>query len=441
MKHKTFAYQTLDCVQKKAGELNAYVPLSEDLSVLSTPLSIPGHELKNRFVIQPMEGCDGTAEGAPDELVIRRYLRFAAAGAGLIWFEAVGICPEGRANPRQLMLTAENLDVFKKLLHDIRETAQKTHGFVPPIIMQATHSGRYSRPGQTPAPRIALHIPPYEKDKPLSDETIVSDDYLDSLAEKYAESARLAQAAGFDGMDIKACHGYLLCELLSARMRENSRHGGSFENRTRLFFDAIRAAWAATSAGLLLSTRINAYDGLPYPYGFGVSADGDICPDMTEPLLLLGQLEKLGLTLINITMGNPYVNPHVNRPFDKGFYTPSEHPLDGLGRMYLCTKAIKDAYPGMTIIASALSYLRQFSPHVAAGLVTAGAADLVGYGREAFAYPGFIQDILNNGAMDKAKCCISCGKCSELMRAGSTAGCVIRDGIYAEIYKRDVVKQ
>lgn len=63
--------------------------------------------------------------------------------------------PEGRANPRQLMLTRANLDAFKRLTEDIREWAVRATGRVPVLVMQATHSGRYSKPEGKPAPRIA----------------------------------------------------------------------------------------------------------------------------------------------------------------------------------------------------------------------------------------------------------------------------------------------
>lgn len=54
----------------------------------------------------------------------------------------------------------------------------------------------------------------------------------------------------------------------------------------------------------------------------------------------------------------------------------------------------------------------------------------------AFAYPDFARDILEKGALNERKCCIACGKCSEIMRDGGKAGCVIRDAeIYAPIYK------
>ena len=438
MTHKVFAYQTPDEVRAEAERTGAYIPLSEDVSNLSEPLSINGRTLRNRLVIQPMEGCDGTSDGAPGELTVRRYARFASGGAGLIWFEAVAISPESRANPRQLMLTADNLDAFKQLLDGIRETSFKKNGFAPPMIMQATHSGRYSKPVSAPEPLIAYNSPPYEKDSPLGENRIVSDAYLDALPGRYAESARLAQAAGFDGVDIKACHRYLISELLSARTRGNSRYGGSFENRIRLFVDAICAVQAEVSAKTLVTTRLNVYDGAAFPYGFGVSEQGGLTPDLSEPLALVKRLRELGVSLINLTMGNPYVNPHVNRPFDNGFYLPPEHPFEGLGRMFSCIKEIKNVCPEQTIVASGLSYLRHFSPYAASGLLADGAADLIGFGREAFAYPDFARDILQNGALEKSKCCLSCGKCSELMRAGCAAGCVIRDRVYADVYKRDV---
>ena len=436
MEHKVFAYKTLDDVRQETEKTGAYIPLSEDLSVIAAPLTVGALTLQNRFVINPMEGCDGTTGGAPDELTFRRYKRFAAGHAGLIWFEAVAITQEGRANPRQLMLTAANLDEYKRLLDDIREEAVSQCGFAPPVILQATHSGRYSRPGSVPGPMIAYNCPPYEKDKPIGAEHIVSNAYLDSLPEKYAETARLSREAGFDGVDVKACHRYLLNELFSAGTRPDSRYGGTLENRIRLYVDAIRAVCPELSPNMLLSTRLNVYDGPHDPYCFGASSGGAV--DLTESLVLVKMLAGLGVSLINVTIGNPYVCPHVNRPFDAGPYTPPEHPLEGLGRMYSCVSAVKGACPGQAVVASGLSYLRQFSPYAAAGLLASGSADLVGFGREAFAYPDFAADILKKGSLDKNRCCISCSKCSALMRAGSTAGCVIRDEVYTQIYKRDV---
>jgi 2,4-dienoyl-CoA reductase-like NADH-dependent reductase (Old Yellow Enzyme family) len=171
-----------------------------------------------------MEGCDGTADGTPGELTKRRYMRFARSGAGLIWFEAVAVVPEGRGNPRQLMLTESNLEYYKRLVSAIKEESLRECGFEPLIIMQETHSGRYSRPKK----HTAYRHPVIEKDGADENAVIVTDNYLEGLEQSYADSARLAQRAGFDGADIKACHGYLLNELLSGRERPG-RYGGSLK--------------------------------------------------------------------------------------------------------------------------------------------------------------------------------------------------------------------
>ena len=129
--------------QAQICEKSFNIPYSENLDILKMPLKIcDGVFTSNRIAIQPMEGCDGTYGGAVDELTHRRYMRFAASGAGIIWFEATAIVNEGRANPRQLFICRENLEGFKRLNDEIREFAVKTTGVCPIIIMQATHSGR-----------------------------------------------------------------------------------------------------------------------------------------------------------------------------------------------------------------------------------------------------------------------------------------------------------
>ena len=401
------------------------LPFQDDLSILSTPLTIGSLTLANRLVIQPMEGCDGTLGGAPDELAVRRYRRFAESGAGLIWFEAVAVVPEGRANPHQLAINSDNVGDYARLLSEIREISRRETGVSPVIIMQATHSGRYSKPHGKPAPSIARNNPLFEGDSPLPPECIITDDALKQLEARYAEAAKLAEQAGFDGVDVKACHGYLNNELLGAHTRPGA-YGGSFENRTRLFRNVVEAIRAAVPGDFIVTSRMNIYDGFPYPYGYGVGTDGGIEPDLSEPIELL---RLLNFDLVDITMGNPYQNPWVNRPTD----------LEAVELMCWLTKEIQDAYPQTAVVASGVSFLRERSGELAAGYVQSGICKLVGFGRMAFAYPRFARDILS-GEFDKKQSCITCGKCTELMRAGSVTGCVVRDGIYTKLYKEVCVK-
>ena len=438
MEHKRFHYKSLDELKQELDLVGVRLPLSEDLSALQREVKIGSKTAANSIAIQPMEGCDGTADGRPAELTLRRYDRFARSGAGLIWAEAVAITPEGRANPRQLWLTRDNLDEYKKFVAGIKETCMRENGFEPVVIMQATHSGRYSKPEGVPAPLIAYNNPIFEGDKPIAAERILSDDYLYGLIDKFGASASLAEQAGFDGVDIKCCHRYLNSELLSAYTRKGD-FGGSLENRTRLLRSGVAAAQAATGSDFIVTSRLNVYDGFAYPYGWGVREGEGTEVDLTEPLELVRVLhQEMGMKLLEVTIGNPYFNPHVNRPYDGGPYVPSEHPLEGVARMAHCVAEIQRANPELKVISSGLSYLRQFSANLAAGELENGVCSIAGFGREAFAYPDFPQDIFKKGAMEPNKCCIACGKCTELMRAGSTAGCVIRDEVYLPIYRRDV---
>ena len=365
------------------------LPFSADVSVLGQAKTVGGITFPNRLVCQPMEGCDGTPGGSPDELTLRRYDRLARGGAGLVWYEATAVMEEGRANPRQLYITEQNLDDYKRQVERIKEEAMQANGYEPVVIMQATHSGRYSKPNGTPAPLIAYNNPIFEKDNPISKDRIVTDDYLDAVGEALVQGARLAEQAGFDGVDIKCCHRYLNSELLSAYEREG-RYGGSLEF------------------------------------------------DPTEPVWLLQQLYSYGVRLLDITMGNPYFNPHVNRPFAMGGYTAEEHPIQGVKRMLSGIAKLKEQVPEMALICSALTYLGVAAPNVAAAYIGAEQFDFAGFGRTILAYPNFAKDILSNGAMDPKKICICCSKCTEIMRKpGGTPGCVVRDKeVYLPIHKQ-----
>ena len=430
-----FACKSLEEVRACAQRAGVELPLSENTDILKRPIEVAGHTLPNRIAVQPMEGCDGERDGSPAELTRRRYERFARGGAGLIWVEACAVVEEARANPRQLWLRPENLDSFKRLTDEIRENSLKANGYAPLLILQATHSGRYSKPQGVPAPRIAYNNPLFEKDGPLPASCIVSDDEIERAEDATAVTAALAQRAGFDGVDVKSCHRYLGSELLSAYTRPG-RYGGDFENRTRYLRNGIAKAKAAVTGGFIVTSRLNIYDGFPYPYGFGVRPEGGLEPDMTEPIRLVERLHReLGLELIDITIGNPYVNPHVNRPADIQPYPLPEDPLCGVARMLDCVGAVKAAVPDLCIVGSALSYLRSFSGNLAAGAIEAGKYDLAGFGRMAFAYPDFARDLLAGGGLDEKRCCITCGKCSQLMRMNSTAGCVVRDEYYTQLYK------
>ena len=430
-------YTSITDFQIQNQELKTNLPFQDDLGVFCKPLDLQRKGIPNRLACQAMEGCDGTPGGSPDELTVRRYDRFARGGAGTIWFEATAVMEEGRANPRQLWIREENLDDYKRQVERIKETAMKENGYAPVIIMQATHSGRYSKPQGVPAPLIAYNNPIFEKDNPIPADRIVTDEHLDRVGEALVKGAELAKKAGFDGVDIKACHRYLNCELLSAFERPG-KYGGSLENRTRLLRESVQGAIQRCGSDFIVSSRMNVYDGFPYPYGFGVKEGQGTEMDLTEAAWLVEQLRSYGVEILNITMGNPYFNPHVNRPFATGGYQIDEHPLEGVARVLKGTAKLKSMVPDMKLICSAVSYLGVAAPNVTGAFIEQGGFDIAGFGRTIFAYPNFAKDILSGEGLKKNNICICCSKCTEIMRApGGTPGCVIRDrDPYAALHKQ-----
>ena len=447
-KFEPFHYKSLADLKKKIKELNLEIPISPELEILQSRIQLYEDYIPNRLAIQPMEGFDATENGSPTELTKRRYDRYAHSGVGLIWFEATAIIPEGRSNPHQLVLTEENLNKFKKLVSDTRLKCNSTlseMGFKNDciLVLQLNHSGRYSQKDGKPFPIRAFKYPPLDQAKGVSKRQgkIISDEELEDIEEIWYKKIILAKEAGFDGADIKTCHGYLLNDLLSARTRVDSKYGGkSLKNRSRLLINLVKKSMdtLAKDSEFFITTRTSIYNGIPFPYGFGIKEEEDEsfpAPfNLNEPKKLITQLYELGIRLVNVSAGDPHYSPHLTRPFDrptKGSDIPREHPLLSLNRIYHLTKLIKSDLPeDLIILGSAYSYGRQYAGHIAAGMVLKDYVDMCGFGRMAFANPEFAKQILQQGGIDKKKTCISCSKCSQLMREGKSTGCVIRDPQY-----------
>ncbi|MBK7625751.1 MAG: hypothetical protein IPJ16_00870 [Bacteroidales bacterium] len=429
--HERFRFKTKDELLNKALDLGLELPFSDEISPLLQPVEIEGFIVPNRLVVQPMEGYDSEDDGSPSALTKRRYIRYAEGGSGMIWFEAVSVSSDGRSNPRQLWINSANISVFKGLNELLRSTAKK-NGINPLLVIQLTHSGRYSKPDGKSHPLVASLNETLDKVVPH----VLTDPELTAIQDQYVEAAKLAADAGYDAIDLKACHGYLMIETLAARSRLNSLYGGQNpEERFRFFLETIDRIKTEVP-GMVLTTRLNISD--LYKGGFGVNEDGS--SDFTEPLLLVEQLEKKGIRLINISMGSPYYNPHVTRPYDNalpGQTVPDEHPMTGVIKMISGTALFQKRFPELYFIGSAYSWLRQFAPNVGAAVIKNGGAAFIGFGRGSFAYPSMPLDLIKDGKADPAKVCIACSGCTRLIRNLRPGGCVIRD---KEIYGKELKK-
>lgn len=422
-------------------------------------------QLTNRFCILPMEGWDGTADGKPTDLTIRRWQRFGQSGAKLIWGgEAVAVLPEGRANPNQLIITKANLSSLQDLRQSlVNEHAKRWSTDDLLIGVQLTHSGRFCRPNDKKRlePKILYPHPILNRKFNLPDDyPVLSDDDIQRIIEAYIAAAKLAKKAGFSFVDIKHCHGYLGHEFLSAVDR-HGRFGGSFENRTR-FLREIVTGIHSEAPGLQIGVRLSAFDFIPfkpgedgvgipdhqlpitnYQYAFGGDGTGTGI-DLAEPNQFLDLLESLGIKLVNLTAGSPYYNPHIQRPAlfpPSDGYQPPEDPLVGVARQIHATAELKAKHPNLLIVGTGYSYLQEWLPNVAQNIIRTGKADFIGIGRMVLTYPEICADILEGNPLERKRICRTFSDCTTAPRNGMVSGCYPLDEYYKVRPEAKMVKK
>ena len=443
--------------------------LPPESSPLGRPTSVAGRSIGNRFAVQPMEGWDGTLDGAPSEHTLRRWRNFGLSGAKLIWGgEAIAVRPEGRANPNQLYCSESNRAGLEKLLEALKGAHRERYGGIDGLLVgaQLTHSGRFCRPDPDGKvrPRIAYRHPILDPMFGVRDDSaLFTDMELDGLVEDFVQAARQAGEAGFGFVDVKHCHGYLLHELLSARARPG-RYGGSLDNRTRLLRE-ITAGIRRDAPGLLIGVRVSVFDmvpfrkapeagsvgtpadisGLrPYRFAFGVDADQPTKIDLTEPIQFLKLCRELGVSLINLTGGSPYYNPHIQRPAffpPSDGYAPPEDPLTGCARLMAAAAECARAVPGPLYVGTGYSYLQDYLPLVAQAQVRLGHVHFAGLGRSTLSYPDLPHDVLSGAKLDSKRYCRTFSDCTTGPRNGMISGCFPLDPYYKALPEARRVKE
>jgi NADPH2 dehydrogenase len=437
-------------------------------SPLATPLSLgagPHGALvaPNRFVVQPMEGWDGTTEGLPSELTLRRWRHFGSSGAGWIWGgEAVAVRPAGRANPRQLLISERTAPALGRLRAALAAAAREAGHAEPVVGLQLTHSGRWSVPeAGRRQPRLAFRHPLLDARVGVSDDAaLLADAELPALARDFASAARLAAAEGFDFVDLKHCHGYLLHEFLAARVRPGSYGGPALADRTRLMREIVgEVVQAAPRLGL--GVRLSVFDTVPhaappgggpgtpephprpYPFAFGVDPQDPLRIDLAEPIAVARELHALGVRWLNATASSPYYAPHLQRPAlfpPSDGYPPPEDPLAGVVRLLEAARALKAAVPEAVVVASGFSYLQELLPHVAQACVREGWFDAAGLGRMVLAYPELPADVLGGRLLDRRRLCRTFSDCTTAPRQGLVSGCYPLDPFFRARPEREALE-
>jgi NADPH2 dehydrogenase len=436
-------------------------PLAQPAAVM-----INGKRPGNRIVIHPMEGWDGTATGGVSDEMKHRWRRFGESGAKMICgAEAMAVCPDGRANPNQLIITEENQAGIAELLGILKGAHAERHGTTDDLVIgfQLTHSGRYCRPHDKARweSRVAFRHPILDrKFNVTSDEQVLTDAEVKELIGDYVRAARVAWEAGADFVDLKHSHGYLLHEFLGAHLRPG-KYGGSFENRTRILREII-AGIRADGNPIDFGVRLSLFDKvphrpdparaqpgklgpgipedfsacLPYRYGFGVNQNDPTEIDLSETHAFVTLCGELGIKVLNTSAGSPYYTPHLQRPAafpPSDGYQPAYDPLIDVARQIQAVRQVKARAPqGLYVIGSGYTYLQEFLAPVATAVVRQGWADAVGLGRAVLSYPAMLTDAIAGKPVEKKFICRTFSDCTTAPRNGLISGCYPLDKFYAQ---------
>ncbi len=393
--------------------------------------------MKNRFVIQPMECDDAQEDGAFSELSIKRYERLMRGGAGMVIVESVTMQYEARARIDQILIDISDENNKKEWAAFAKKMKEASPDTL--LICQLNHSGEvsagnFSRPGSKPSKRLWA--------KPLYGFTAngeeMTEEYVDETLKLYIDTSKFLYDIGFDGVDIKCCHGYFISQLLRPYNDREWKYGGSWENRSRFAFELVEGIRKEVpDENFLIGAKVSMYEGMPGGQGHA-GPDSPII-DFAEPISLIQGLEERGCSFFIESLGNPSVDWELMSPNRKNAFDVYNHmscadlmkknlkpeTLVVVGGTSILSSGMKNGMRGVTPEQNNLFYWGNY-------LIEHGNCDALALGRQSIADPALPEKYLE-GKEDEIHYCMCCDGCSELMIRQSKVGCIVHDSYYRDL--------
>lgn len=393
---------------------------------LFKPLMIGNRKCANRFFAQPMECVDSDLEGNPTELTYQRYEKLYAGGFGLVDLEAITVTNESRARKTQLEIMPRNEKALAKFIARLKEVNPETL-----IVFQLTHAGEISEPAFSR--RVTI------KQMPGLEGDLIGEAEIEHIMQQFEQAARITQAVGADGIDLKFCHGYLGSQILRPYNDRDWKYGGPWEKRRQFAFDLMERIQKATGydKNFLLGSKLSCWEG--FPGGCGSAGPDSPLMDMTETLDLCKGLEERGASYFVESLGNV----HASMAYMEAL---GEEPYLSYLHMYFSNLLKQNLKPETVVIGSHFSSFRGHknkllcvepgkSSIAAMGsrCIEDGMMDMIGLGRQSFADP-FTPAKLQNGQEDAVHYCTQCMNCEELMIRQQPVGCVAFNKVYTDLF-------
>jgi 2,4-dienoyl-CoA reductase-like NADH-dependent reductase (Old Yellow Enzyme family) len=223
-----------------------------EMSRLFETSAIHGMTIANRFVRSATWEGMAADDGAVAPRLIETMTALAKGGVGLIISSHSYVRPDGQATPRQLGIYKD------ELIPGLQQMTAAVHACGGKIVMQLAHAGNFAAEALTGQPPLV--VSDYEGLAKAPRKEMTAHDIQEIVA-SYADAARRAKSAGFDGVQIHSAHGYLLSQFLSPLFnRRRDNYGGDIRNRVRVHLEVLEAIRAAVGKDYPVLIKMNCRD-------------------------------------------------------------------------------------------------------------------------------------------------------------------------------------
>ena len=340
---------------------------------LFEPLRVGPYELSHRVVMAPLTRMRATTPGNVPNALNAQYYGQRATPGGLIIAEASQVLPTGQGAPATPGIhTPEQVEGWKGVVQAIHAKGGR-------VFLQLWHVGRISHPSHQPGGGLPIAPSAIAANGKVTTAQFTREPYptpralrteeIPGIVEGYAQAARNALAAGFDGVEIHSANGYLLEQFLQSRTNQRTdAYGGSIPNRCRLSLEvtaAVARVWGRERVGIRLSP-------------FGVANDSGEADPMPLYGHLIGELDKMGLAYL-----------HLIEPRASG---AGQAEVDHQG-VPSAAELFRPAWQGVLIAAG------NFRGDTAADCIARGHADAIAFGRLFISNPDLPQRLRTGAAL------------------------------------------
>ncbi len=341
---------------------------------LFEPGHIGGVALKNRIIKAPQHTGLANPDGSITERLLRYYREVARGGPAMIVVEYAYVDNlAAKASPSQLGISRIDHITGLSLLADVI----KANGAAAAI--QISHAGRQRFILEQP--RAASDVPWPEITElgcPIPEPMTVTE--IKEVVKAFGQAAARARTAGFDMVEIHACHGYLISNFLSPYSNKRTDYyGGPFENRIRILLEIIQEIKAQVGPSYPICCRLSGTDYEPDGYG------------IDETIALAKQLEALGVAAIHMSGGIHHTTIHEVSPMGMS-----------LAHNVWAAEAAKKELKIPVIASGSIT-----SPALAESILEEGKGDFIGLGRPLWADPEWPRKA-KEGRPEDIRPCIRC---------------------------------